>query len=115
MQDGYCQDDLLSSAISCLKATAVTKAGPDTDGYQILGILSSSHFTLMEKTDQGTQQERTEAMGSPEAGPNHGPLTNTQGRLTLTCCGPNYPGQPAWTGFLLQGWGCPDHPTHMEM
>lgn len=109
------QDGLLSSAISCLKATAVTKVGPDIDGYQILGILSYSHFTLMEKTDQGTQQERTEVMGSPEAGSSHGPLTNTQRMLTLTCYQPNSPGQPARTGFPLQCWSSPGHPTHVEM
>lgn len=81
LQDAHCQADLLSSAICCLKATAVTKAGPDTDGYQIPGILSYSHFTPMEKTARGTEQERTEVMGSPSVGPSNGPLTNTQGIL----------------------------------
>ena len=93
----------------------MTKAGPDTDGYQILGILSYSHFTPMEKTAQGTQQERTEVVGSPEAGASHGPLTNTQGMPTLTRYRPNRPGQPAQTGFRLQRWSSPDHPAHVEM
>jgi len=114
LQDAYCQADLLSSAICCLKATAVTNAGPGTDGYQILGILSSSHFTPMEKTAQGTEQERTELVGSPKAGPGRAPLTNTQGILPLTRYQPNHPGQPVWTGFHLQRWSRPDHPTHVE-
>lgn len=52
LQDAYCQADLLSSAVCYLKATAVTKAGPGTDGYQIVGILSYSHFTLIEKSSR---------------------------------------------------------------
>lgn len=115
LQDAYCQADLLSSAICCLKATAVTKAGPDTCGYQILGILSYSDFTQMEKTAQGTEQDRTEVVGSPEAGPGRGPLANTQGMLALARYLPDHPGQPAQTGFCLQCWSCSDHPAQVEM
>lgn len=93
----------------------MTKAGPDTASYQILGILSYSQLTPMEKTAQGTEQERTEVMGSPEARPGHSPLTNTQGMMTLTRYQPNSPGQPVWTGFRLQRWSRPDQPAHMEM
>lgn len=115
LQDAYCQADLLSSAVCYLKATAVTKAGPGTDGYQIVGILSYSHFTLIEMTAQGTERERTEVVGSPETGLDHGPLTNTQAMLILTHYWPNHPGQPVRTRFCLQCWSRLDHPTRVEM
>lgn len=127
LQDGYCQDDLLSSAISCLKATAVTKAGPNTDGYQFLGILSYSHFTLMERQIRGHSRRelrsRAPLRQDPVTAPSQTPkgcwlwlaispisLASQHGQVSFCSSGAVRITPPTWKCDLQQGckpkiWG----------